>query len=185
MEDTLTRIALTIVALLISTNISAQTLMYEGKPLREVYAVSISFDTENNLSQEVTTNAKPDAMDKKFVATAAMVHGMMIADLWSTYRGFRICDERGYICKERNLLAKPFVYAGPTQAYIAGTATEAGAMYLAYKMRGSRHKWLRNAWPVVPSIFVSLHTRGLYVNLTLFRGEEGQTSSIRLEDLPK
>lgn len=177
------RIVLTLVALLISTDLSAQTLMYEGRPLRQVY--NVSFDGTMSIEQTPQARPKPDVLDKKFVLAAAVVHGMMVADLWSTYRGFRICDELGYICKERNLLAEPFVNAGPTQAYIAGTATEAGAMYLAYKMRGSKHKWLRNAWPIVPSVFVSLHSRGLYVNLTLFRREEGQTSSIRLEDLNK
>ncbi len=177
------RFFFTLILLLLSTNLSAQTLMYEGKPLREIYAVS--FEGTMTLEQTPPTKPKPDAMDKKFVATVAIVHGMLIADLWSTYRGFRICDERGYTCEERDILAKPFVDAGPAQAYIAGTAVEVGAMYIAYKMRGSDHKWLRNAWPVVPSVFVSLHSRGLYINLTLFRGEEGQTSSIRLEDLPK
>ena len=100
-------------------------------------------------------------IDKKFVFSGLVLEAGSKYDVYTTLAVKKRCPN----CIEKNIFARPFVEAGSAVLYVADTGGNAGLMALAYTMRGSRHKFLRNTWWAVPVGGSIIHSIcGMYNN---------------------
>lgn len=104
------------------------------------------------LSTMALPNARPEekVIDTKFIAVSSYLVLMTVFDVETTYAVIR---NGGHEC---NPLMKPLV---KNRAYMYGVqlGVDALAIWLAYEMKGSKHKEFRQIWWVSPMIVGTTH----------------------------
>lgn len=97
--------------------------------------------------------AQPDKkiIDTNFKLVAAYLVVMTVFDVETT---FSIVRNGGH---ENNPVMKPFVKNGRVATYGYQMALNALIMYVAYEMKGSKHREFNKTWWVLPSVVGTSH----------------------------
>ena len=95
----------------------------------------------------VSSESNPRVIDKRFIGMSALVMGLTIADLESTQHCLS-----NHTCRELN----PMLPTSRAGMYAVNVPINAGAMYLAYRLKAGGH---RNWW-IVPAVVAAGHGVG-------------------------
>jgi hypothetical protein len=147
---------------LVASSSPAQELTLNGHPLRDVLTSSPMVVSGVVQPPVVVTQKKVRVADKSFWLTVIGVHASMLLDGKTTFDN----PASDHKIHEMDSLARPFIESGPLVSYIAGTAVEAAAMYVAYKMKGSKNKTLRHTWFLIPFGIISVHGTCTIINVS-------------------
>lgn len=117
-----------------------------------VICFSIAFISLWILVFSVMAQAKQEkVIDTEFVTISSYLVLMTIFDVETTFAAIR----NG--AHEANGLMRPFIKNGRLATYGMQLGIDALAIWLAYEMKGSKHKEFRKTWWLVPSVIGTGH----------------------------
>ena len=91
-------------------------------------------------------------IDTEFIAVSSYLVLMTVFDVETTFAAIRNSGGR-----EANPIMRPFVKNGRAATYAVQLAVDALFIYIAYEMKGSKHKEFRKMWWISPSIVGTAH----------------------------
>jgi hypothetical protein len=94
---------------------------------------------------------KKKVMDKEFIAVSSYLILMTVFDVETT---FAVVRNGGH---ENNPVMKPFIKSGRLATYGVQLGVDALFIWLAYEMKGSKHKEFRKIWWVAPVVLGTEH----------------------------